>query len=417
MSVSILPVSRLLIAAALSAACWCALAAPVQGATFRGDGGHDRLRGTSGADRLFGHGGSDRLSGGRGNDRLSGGRGHDVLIGGPGRDVARGGPGRDRIRLADGRRDRVSCGPGRDRAVLDRWDRILGATPSNPAGSCERVIRRGAPPQAPVAADAHLVAAGDIADCAGGADTTAALLDGLPGTVAMLGDAAYQNGTADEFARCYEPTWGRHKARTRPAVGNHEYGSPGASPYFTYFGAAAGAAGLGWYSYDLGAWHVIVLNSNCSRAGGCHAGSEQERWLRADLDATRAADCTLAYMHHPRFSSGNTHGGSASVEPLWRALHEHGAEVVLAGHEHDYERFAPQTPTGTLDQQRGVRQFVVGTGGRPLRNLGPPHPNTEVRQNTALGVLHMRLRDGSYDWRFVSQPGSAFTDEGSARCH
>ncbi|HEU5321805.1 MAG TPA: metallophosphoesterase, partial [Methylomirabilota bacterium] len=209
---------------------------------------------------------------------------------------------------------------------------------------------------------------------------------------------------------------GRHKGRTRPAVGNHEYGTPGAAGYFDYFGAAAGGPGKGWYGYDLGAWHVIALNSNCAQAGGCHAGSEQERWLRADL-AAHPAECTLAYMHHPRFSSGNQHGGSPGVEPLWRALHDHGAEMVLAGHDHDYERFAPQTPGGALDPKRGVRQFVVGTGGRSLRKFGPPKPNSEARDNTALGVLHLRLRDGSYDWRFVAEPGKSFTDSGSDRCH
>jgi hypothetical protein len=150
--------------------------------------------------------------------------------------------------------------------------------------------------------------------------------------------------------------------------------------------------------------------------GGCQAGSEQERWLRADLAAHRAK-CTLAYMHHPRFSSGNLHGGSPGVEPLWRALHAYGAEVVLAGHDHDYERFAPQSPGGALDRERGVRQFVVGTGGRSLRRFGPPKPNSEARGNTALGVLHLRLRDDSYDWRFVAEPGESFTDSGSAACH
>jgi hypothetical protein len=275
------------------------------------------------------------------------------------------------------------------------------------------VTRPGAAPAKP---DAFLAAAGDIADCTAGGAITASLVDALPGTVAVLGDAAYENGTPDEFARCYEPTWGRHKARTRPAVGNHEYGTPGADGYWDYFGAAAGERGKGWYSYDLGAWHVVVLNSNCTQVGGCQSGSEQERWLRTDL-AANDADCTLAYMHHPRFSSGNVHGGSPTVEPLWRALQDDGAEIVLAGHEHDYERFAPQTETGALDQQRGVRQFVVGTGGRRLRSFGPPQPHSEARINTAWGVLHLRLRDGSYDWRFVAQTGSSVTDAGSTACH
>jgi Calcineurin-like phosphoesterase/RTX calcium-binding nonapeptide repeat (4 copies) len=428
---AIRPVSRLLLAAALGAACCCSVAAPAEGATLRGDSGRDALRGTPRADRLLGLGGHDRLLGARGNDRLTGGpgrdrlwggsgrdtllgeTGRDRLIGGAGRDLARGGRGNDTIRLADGGRDRVSCGRGRDRAVLDVVDRIIDASPTDPEGSCEQVTRSGAAPAKP---DAFLAAAGDIADCGAGAGITAGLLDGLAGTVAPLGDTAYSKGTPDEFARCYEPTWGRHKGRTRPAVGNHEYGTTGAAGYFDYFGAAAGERGKGWYSYDLGAWHLVALNSNCSEVGGCHSGSEQERWLRADL-AENDSRCTVAYMHHPRFSSGNVHGGSPVVEPLWRALHDDGAEIVLAGHEHDYERFAPQTATGELDRLRGVRQFVVGTGGRPLRSFGAPHPNTEARDNTAWGVLHLRLRDGSYDWRFVAQPGSSFTDAGSTDCH
>jgi len=370
------------------------------------------LRGTAGADRLIGRGGADRLLGGRGPDRLSGGPGRDRLVGGTGRDALFGGTGRDLLVGGPGR-DRISCGPGRDRVVADRFDRIVDARPGRPDGSCERVTRSGAARAKP---DAFLVAAGDIADCKEGATITAGLVDRLPGTVAVLGDSAYQNGSPDEFARCYEPTWGRHKARSRPAVGNHEYGTPGASGYWDYFGPAAGDRGKGWYSYDLGAWHVVALNSNCTLAGGCQAGSEQERWLRKDL-AENDARCTLAYMHHPRFSSGNEHGGSPGVEPLWSALQADGAEIVLAGHDHDYERFAPQTATGTLDRQRGVRQFVVGTGGRPLRSFGTPKPYSEVRDNTSWGVLHLRLRDGSYDWRFVAQPGSSFTDAGSTLCH
>jgi hypothetical protein len=409
---------KLVRAAVLGAVCACAPAPAAGAATIRGDAAGETLRGASGADRIFGRGGHDRLSGGTGRDRLSGGPGRDrlwggpgrdVLIGGTGRDTAHGGSGNDVIRLRRGGRDRVTCGRGHDRVVLDRRDRIVDATPSNPDGSCEDVRR----PRRP---DAFLAAAGDIADCNPGAEITARLLDSLPGTVAVLGDAAYERGTHDEFARCYEPTWGRHRGRTRPAVGNHEYGTPGAAGYFDYFGAAAGERGKGWYSYQLGAWHVVALNSNCAQVGGCHAGSEQERWVRADL-AAHPAKCTLAYMHHPRFSSGNQHGGSPGVDPLWRALHDHGAEIVLAGHDHDYERFAPQGPGGTLDPKRGVRQFVAGTGGRSLRKFGPPQPGSEARDNTALGVLHLRLRDGSYDWRFVAEPGRSFTDSGSDRCH
>jgi hypothetical protein len=410
-------------AVALIATCWAASVSAAHAATFRGDGGRDALRGTAGKDRIFGRGGNDtltggrgrdRLSGGRGRDRLSGGPGRDLLIGGRGRDVAFGGTGNDTIRLRDRAPDRVSCGRGRDRAVLDRSDRILDATRARPNGSCEKVLR---PATAPAHRhDAFLAAAGDVANCGPGAAITAGLLDALPGTVAVLGDAAYDDGTPDEFARCYDPTWGRHRARTRPAVGNHEYGTEGAAGYFDYFGAAAGERGKGWYSYELGTWHVVVLNSNCAEAGGCQAGSPQELWLRADLAADDAR-CTLAYMHHPRFSSGNAHGGSPAVSPLWQALESDGAELVLAGHDHDYERFAPQTTAGALDLQRGVRQFVVGTGGASLRSFGGAEPNSEARSNTAFGVLHLRLRDGRYDWRFVAQPGASFADSGTGTCH
>jgi hypothetical protein len=385
----------------LACACFCLPAGSAGAVTLRGDGARDVLRGTPGKDRLVGREGNDRLSGLRGNDTLLGGRGRDRLSGGRGRDLLIGGPGRDR----------VLCGPGRDRAVLGSGDRILDARRSNPDGSCERVRRPTV-----VHADAFLAAAGDIADCKPGAAITAGLLDALPGTVALLGDAAYEDGSPADFANCYDPTWGRHKARTRPAIGNHEYGYPGAAGYWDYFGAAAGPRGKGWYSYEAGAWHVVALNSNCSQVGGCHPGSEQERWLRADLEA-HPAKCTLAYMHQPRFSSGNAHGGSPGMEPLWRALQDHGAEVVLAGHDHDYERFAPQTAGGALDAKRGIRQFVVGTGGRPLRSFGPPKPFSEVRNNSTWGVLHLRLRARSYDWRFVAQPGNAFTDSGSTTCH
>ena len=228
-------------------------------------------------------------------------------------------------------------------------------------------MRGGASPGHP--RTRSLVAVGDIAQCPGNAAITAALVDGLPGTIAALGDTVYENGTPEEYATCYEPTWGRHKARTRPAVGNHEYRTPGASGYFSYFGAAAGEPGKGYYSYTLGAWHVVALNTNCAEIGGCEPGSAQERWLRADL-AAHPARCTVAYMHHPAFSSGNTHGGSPSVRPLLRALQDEGVELILSGHDHDYERFAPQTVEGAANPA-GVRQFVVGTGGASLREFAP----------------------------------------------
>ena len=223
----------------------------------------------------------------------------------------------------------------------------------------------GAQPEGPnpLEADPILVAAGDIASCSSGGDeATAALLDGLPGTIATLGDHAYDSGTPQEFANCYGPSWGGHKSRTRPTLGNHDYGTSGATGYFDYFGADAGEPGKGYYSYELGAWHIVVLNSNCSEVGGCSGGTPQEQWLRKDLAAHPTA-CTLAYWHHPRFSSGEKYGTNEQMTPLWQVLYEHGADVILSGHEHSYERFAPQDATGTMDFERGIRQFVVGTGG------------------------------------------------------
>ena len=262
-----------------------------------------------------------------------------------------------------------------------------------------------------------LVAAGDIATCSSDFDeATAHLVDGIPGLVAPLGDLAYEFGSTEDFANCYGPTWGRHKDRTRPALGNHEYLTPGAAGYFDYFGPAAGDPSQGYYSYDYGAWHVVVLNSNCEQLGGCQAGSSQEQWLRADLAASHAF-CTLAYWHHPRFSSSD-HGNDPAVAPLWQALYDDGAEVVLVGHDHDYERFAPQTADGIADPARGIREFVVGTGGRShypiVRTL---EPNSEARNDDTYGVLRLTLRSGSYEWQFIPQEGYPFTDSGSAPCH
>ncbi len=269
----------------------------------------------------------------------------------------------------------------------------------------------------PPAPSVVLLAAGDVAGCnSSGDEATAAIIDGFPSAlVAMLGDAAYPNGTIDDFNSCYGPSWGRHKARTRPAVGNHEYRQPGAAPYFSYFGTAAGTPGEGWYSYDYGAWHVIVLNSNCGFVGGCGEGSTQEQWLRNDL-ATSAADCTLAYMHHPRFSSGRS-PQLDEYEPFWTALWEHGADVVLAGHDHIYERLAPTTPIGDQDSAFGIREFIVGTGGFSHSGIAGVLPQSQVRNNTTFGVLELDLAVGGYAWTFRPEFGSPFTDSGSGTCH
>jgi len=257
------------------------------------------------------------------------------------------------------------------------------------------------------------VGAGDISDCGNDNDeATALLLDSIPGTVYTTGDNAYSSGTAAQFQDCYDPTWGRHRERTRPSPGNHDYNTPGAAGYYAYFGDLAGPAGRGYYSFDLGAWHIVSLNSEIDMS----VGSPQELWLREDLAAS-TRQCTLAYWHKPRFSSGTHHGNEDAAEPLWQALYDFGAEVVLAGHEHNYERFAPQTPAGVADSLAGIREFVVGTGGRGYYTGVNPLPTSEVFDATSFGVLKLTLSPGSYTWEFIPVAGASFTDSGSGACH
>jgi hypothetical protein len=262
-----------------------------------------------------------------------------------------------------------------------------------------------------------LVGAGDIADCKdlSGAEATAKLLAKIPGTVMAVGDLAYPDGTPENFA-CYDRTWGREKMRTRPAPGNHEFHSKGAAYYFGYFGDAAGDASGGYYSYELGSWHVVVLNSECEEVGGCGTGSEQEKWLRKDL-ADHPVACTLAYFHKPLFSSGGAHGDDLLVKPLWDALYQAGADVVVNGHDHDYERFGPQTPEGKADASRGIREFVAGTGGKNHRPFGKIDANSEIRNADAFGVLKLTLMKGKYTWEFLPEEGKTFTDSGEGSCH
>jgi acid phosphatase type 7 len=284
-----------------------------------------------------------------------------------------------------------------------------GTTPAVAATTGEVVVAAAGD----IACHPEEIAAGDR-PCRQGA--TADLLAGLRlDAVLPLGDLQYQAGDLASFQAVYDQTWGRFKAISRPAVGNHEYGTRGAAGYFAYFGAVAGDPARGWYSYDLGSWHLIALNSECRHIGGCGPGSPQERWLRADL-AAHPAICTLAYWHHPRFSSGH-HGDKPELDAFWRALHQAGADIVLNGHDHDYERFAPQDPQGILDDARGIRQFVVGTGGANHRQFETVKPNSEVRNADAFGVLVLTLGTGHYMWRFVPEPGKEFTDAGAGECH
>ncbi len=270
---------------------------------------------------------------------------------------------------------------------------------------------------APPAGDQVLVGAGDIAGCSSSGDeATANLLDTVAGTVFTAGDNVYDSGTASEFANCYDPTWGRHKARTRPSAGNHDYNTAGATGYYGYFGAAAGDPAKGYYSYDLGSWHVVAINSNCSAIGGCGAGSPQETWLRQDLAAS-TKPCTVAYWHHPLFTSGANHSNATAMRPIFQALYDFDAEVVVSGHNHNYERFAPQNPTGGLDTAQGIREFVAGTGGRSHYGFGTTQPNSEIRNGDTYGVLKLTLKASGYDWQFVPEAGKTFTDLGSGTCH
>jgi hypothetical protein len=258
--------------------------------------------------------------------------------------------------------------------------------------------------------EAALIAAGDIGLCGSAAtEATARLLDRLPGTVITVGDNAYPSGSASDFRDCYDPAWGRHKARTRPSPGNHEYEWAGALPYFNYFGANAGPSGLGYYRYRLGDWQIYSLNSNVPM----EAGSSQLQWLRAEL-AGHPSTCALAYWHFPLFSSG-PHGDNPATRSLWRTLYDFDADVVISAHDHLYERFAPQDPDGRPDPARGIRQFIVGTGGATLTSPVRVHSNSDVVWSIH-GVLALVLRANSYTWQFLSDTGAA-ADVGAGLCH
>jgi len=241
-----------------------------------------------------------------------------------------------------------------------------------------------------------------------------------PDAVLPLGDVQYEEGSLIDFQNFYEPSWGRVKDKTYPIVGNHEYLTSGAAGYFDYFngiGNQTGPAGdrdKGYYAFNLGTWRIYILNSNCSKAGGCGTGSPQETWLRTDL-AANPKNCVLAAYHHPLHTSGSR--ASTSVSPLFKALYDAGAEIVLAGHEHNYERFAMQDVDANLDPVRGIREFVVGTGGRNFTQFTHVAANSEVRNDRTFGVLKMVLHSNSYDWQFLPVAGSTFTDSGSTNCH
>jgi len=244
------------------------------------------------------------------------------------------------------------------------------------------------------------------------AKETAALLDQIPGTVFTLGDNAYPSGTARDYADCYHPTWGRHRARTRPSLGNHDYKSHEANPYFQYFGENAGPPGLGYFSYGIGEWHVVSLNSNIEAKSW---GWAQENWLRANLNRNPSA-CVVAYWHTPRFSyTGGRRSENAYLNNLFQILYQYGVSVLISGHDHLYERFSPQDPYGKADVN-GVRQFIVGTGGDKLYGDASASSNSEVHNRTTYGVLKLTLKFKSYDWEFVPIAGQTFRDSGTSNC-
>lgn len=273
-----------------------------------------------------------------------------------------------------------------------------------------------------------VVAAGDIV-CGGPPPTsreclhpvTATLVEQIaPRAVLVLGDLQYDKGELANFQQYYDPTWGRFKSITYPVPGNHEYEITGAPGYYDYFngvGVDSGRAGhraRGWYAFTLGAWRIIALNSNCPQAGGCGPGSPQEQWLRATLAAS-SARCTLAYWHHPRFSAAGR--SDSTIAPLWKALEDHRADLILAAHSHNYERFAPLTSAGVPDAALGIPSFIVGTGGRSVHETARTEVGLQVKEGKTFGVLRLVLKDGGFDWEFRAEPGSGFTDAGSATCH
>jgi acid phosphatase type 7 len=261
----------------------------------------------------------------------------------------------------------------------------------------------------------RVLAAGDIGRCGSrGAAATGALLDAAPGAVVLaLGDLAYQNGSATDFSECYDPVWGGARARTIPVPGNHEYRTAGASGYLDYFGDAAGSPEATWTARTVGAWRIYALDTECDEVGGCGEGSAQLAWLREDL-AANPSQCTLAIWHRPHSSSG-PHGDDPAGLPFWHELAAAGADIVLSGHDHIYERFAPMDAEG-VPAPGGIRSWVVGTGGDELYGFGAPRPGSEVRWNRAHGVLELILRPEGYDWRFLAAIGEPFEDSGSGTC-
>ena len=257
------------------------------------------------------------------------------------------------------------------------------------------------------AASVVLVGAGDISTCDNNNDeATAKLLDGISGTVFTTGDNVYSSGSYSQYTSCYQPTWGRHKSRTKPVPGNHEYSTSGAAGYFKYFNNVPA-----YYAYNLGDWRVYALNSEIDVS----STSAQVKWLKNDL-AANPKRCVLAYWHKPRWSSGSEHGSSSKYQPLWKTLSDAGAEIVLSGHEHNYERFKEMNASGSASSP-GLREIVVGTGGASHYGFGSALSTSQVRNSSTYGVLKLTLNSTSYSWKFVPVAGKTFTDSGTTNCH
>jgi len=271
--------------------------------------------------------------------------------------------------------------------------------------------------------DVVLIGAGDIADGFGfslsGAFATAALLDASPTAIVFAdGDHAYGHATDNDFARSYDPTWGRAKLRTVPVIRRHNYDSLNAAEYFNYFGPAVGDPTKGYYSINLGAWHIVSLNSLCTYvSGGCGVGSPEETWLVNDL-ASHTQACTLALFHEPLYTSSSQVTPDTAVQPLYQDLYNHNADLIVNGHAHNYERFAPQDANGNLDTARGIIEIVAGTGGEGHYSFNSTlAPNSLVRNSDTFGVLQLTLHQSSFDWKFIPVAGMTFTDSGTQACH
>lgn len=303
---------------------------------------------------------------------------------------------------------------------------ILGASAGWAAPGSGRTPERNRRSTPSSVGSPTIAAAGDIACDRSYADygtphsclqeVTADLMTNMgPDAVLPLGDNEQTDGSLERFQQTYDPSWGRFNSIARPVPGNHEYGTPGAAGYFQYFGQQAGDPSKGYYSYDIGGWHLIALNSNCLRIGGCGLGSPQWEWLQNDLAASNAA-CTIAYWHHPAILQNRDPSPEFDYSDFWKPLYDEGVEIVLNGHYHNYHRFVPQNPYGERDRRRGIRQFIAGTGGASTEQYWDT-ATTAVRDGNTFGVLELTLNQESYDWRFVPEPGARFSDSGSNTCH